>query len=157
MKVVTALVLAGLMAGNARADEPFHIGSLPKWIVLGGVETGGTVALSGRGALVGGELSVARLRERKFIGLYGDGYYDWGAHGTYTTAGVELGQGIVGLDGGAAILFAGGQHPLGATGRLSLGIGVVSLYARYLYFKEGDVLQVGLVIKLPLATFGGGY
>jgi hypothetical protein len=161
MRGAIALVL--LMATNARADEPFHIGSLPKWVFLGGLTAGGTVALSDKGALVGGELSVARLRERKYIGAYGDGYYDWGAGGTYTTAGLEIGQGIVGIDGGAAALWGGGGHRFGATGRVTLGLGMFGVFARYVYFptdgmlKSEDVIQVGLLIKLPLTTFGGGY
>jgi len=156
-------VLTLLVSGTARADEPFHIGSLPKWVFLGGLNAGGTVALSGRGALVGGELSLARLREKKYVGFYGDGYYDWGASGTYTTAGLEAGYALIGVDGGAALRFADGGHRFGATGRVSLGLGIVSLYARYAYFpseamKSSDkVLQVGLLIKLPLSTFGGGY
>jgi hypothetical protein len=163
MKIAAALVLVCSLTTNARADEPFHIGSLPKWILLGGVTAGGTVALSDRGALVGGELSLARLRERKYVGFYGDGYYDWGASGTYTTAGLEAGYALLGVDGGAALRFADGGHRFGATGRVSVGLGVVSLFARYAYFpseemqKSESVLQVGLLFKLPFSTFGGGY
>jgi len=72
-----AIALGVLVAPAAQAgDEPaFTIGSQPAWLVLGGVTTGGTIALADKGALVGGELSVARLRDGNFLGLYADGYW----------------------------------------------------------------------------------
>ena len=153
--VITASVL---VARPAAADNPpFVIGSQPAWLLLGGVTTGGTVALGDRGALVGGELSLARLRDASFAGVYADGYYDWGAHGTYATAGLELGHKYVGLDGGLAVRFAEGTD-LGVTGRVTVGLGVVGVYARYAHFWDAmtndNIIQVGLVLKLPLWTGG---
>lgn len=157
---VLAVVIA-LTATAAADDAPFTIGSRPAWLLLGGVTTGGTVALGDRGALVGGELSLARLRDGDFIGAYADGYYDWGAHGTYATAGLELGRKLLGLDGGLALRFAGGARDVGFTGRVTIGLGVAGVYARFAHFTgamahEGEnVLQVGLVLKLPLWASGG--
>ena len=148
----------GSGGGARETDPPFVIGSTPAWIVLGGVTTGGTVALGDRGALVGGELSLARLRDGNFIGAYADAYYDWGAHGTYVTSGLELGRRLVGLDGGVALRFANGDRQLGATGRVTVGLGVAAVYARYAHFwdamTDDNVIQVGLVVKLPLWTGG---
>jgi hypothetical protein len=147
----------------AEDDPPFVIGSKPAWLLLGGVTTGGTIALADRGAFVGGELSLARLRDANFVGLYADGYYDWGAHGTYMTGGLELGHKFVGLDGGVALRLADGDKQLGATGRITFGLGVVGVYARYAHFwdvggarqmTDDNVIQIGLVLKLPLWTGG---
>jgi len=140
-------------------DEPaFTIGSRPAWLVLGGVTTGGTVALGGKGALVGGELSVARLRDGNFVGLYADGYYDWGANATYATGGLEIGRRLLGLDGGVALRLSDGDTQLGATGRVTVGLGVVGVYARYAHFwdvmNDDNVIQLGLILKLPLWTGG---
>ena len=140
-------------------DEPaFTIGSKPAWLLLGGVTTGGTIVLADKGALVGGELSLARLRDGNFAGFYADGYYDWGAHGTYVTGGLELGHKFVGLDGGVALRFADGDKQVGATGRVTFGLGVVGVYARYAHFwdvmTDDNVIQIGLVLKLPLWTGG---
>lgn len=156
--VALALLLAA--AGVAHADDkPFTIGPQPAWILLGGVTTGGTIALADRGAFVGGELSLARLKNAHFIGLYADGYYDWGADGTYVTGGLELGHKIVGLDGGVALRFANGDRDVGVTGRLTLGLGMLGIYGRYAYFNDvmenEHVIQLGLVIKLPIATARG--
>ncbi len=141
----------------AEADPAFTIGSRPVWLLLGGVTAGGTVALADRGALVGGELSLARLRDASFVGFYADGYYDWGAGGSYVTGGLEAGHQLVGVDVGAALRLAG-QTDVGVAARLSLGLGVAGVYARYLYFPDAmageQVLQVGLVLKLPLWTSG---
>ena len=157
-----ALAVAVLVAALARPasadDPPFTIGSQPMWLALGGVTTGASFAPDDIGALVGGELSVARLRDASFAGVYGDAYYDWGVHGTYATAGIELGHKYVGLDGGVALRFAGDATDLGATARITVGIGVVGVYARYAHFFDtmtaDDVVQVGLMLKLPLWTGG---
>jgi hypothetical protein len=164
--VIGLVAAAGAAAPRtAAADDPadgpapFTIGSRPAWFLLGGVTSGGTIALADRGAYVGGELSVARLRAGTYVGLYADGYYDWGADGTYVTGGLELGRQFVGVDGGAALRLAGGERELGVTGRLSVSVGLFGLYARYAYFpdamEDDHVLQVGVALKLPLMTFGG--
>jgi hypothetical protein len=158
--LASALLSAAYAPRTAAADEPpFTIGSRPTWFLLGGVTSGGTIALADRGAFVGGELSLARLREGNYVGLYADGYYDWGADGTYVTGGLELGHRFVGIDGGAALRFADGERDLGVTGRLNLSVGLFGLYARYVYFTDAmadeHVLQIGLALKLPLMTIGG--
>jgi hypothetical protein len=156
--VVGGVVLTLARPAVADDDPPFLIGSKPAWLLLGGVTTGGTIALADRGAFVGGELSLARLRDTNFMGLYADGYYDWGAHGTYVTGGLEFGHKFIGLDGGVALRHADGDNQLGATGRLTLGLGVVGVYARYAHFwdvmEDDNVIQIGLVLKLPLWTGG---
>lgn len=161
VQVVRALIVLSLLAVPRLAaadDPPFTIGPQPLWFVLGGVTTGGTVALADRGALVGGELSVVRLRDGNYFGFYGDGYYDWGADGTYVTGGLELGHKFLGIDAGGALRRAGGETDAGFAGRVAIGIGVFSVYVRYAHFDsmtEDNVLQVGALVKLPLATFGG--
>lgn len=152
--VVLAAVLVSAVAAPRTAaadDPPFTIGSRPAWFLLAGVTSGGTVALADRGAFVGGELSVARLRDGNYIGLCADG--------TYVTGGVELGRRFVGIDAGAALRFADGERDLGVTGRLSVSMGLFGLYARYAYFTDAmadeHVLQLGLAFKLPLMTLGG--
>jgi len=166
MRPPLGVVVVGVLAlgvaiprGAAADDRPFTIGSRPTWFLLGGVTSGGTVALADRGAYVGGELSVVRLREGNYLGFYGDGYYDWGADGTYVTGGLELGHKFLGIDGGAALRFADSDTQLGVTGRLSVSIGLFGLYARYAYFNDAmtddHVLQVGVALKLPLLTLGG--
>jgi hypothetical protein len=159
--LASALALGAAAPRAASADEPppFTIGSRPAWILLGGVTSGGTVALADRGAFVGGELSVARLRDGSYFGFYADGYYDWGADGTYVTGGVELGRRFFGVDGGVALRLADGERDLGVTGRFNVSVGLFGLYARYAYFNDAmadeHVLQVGLAFKLPLMTIGG--
>ena len=149
----------GPAKGHADGPAPFTIGARPAWFLLGGVTSGGTVALADRGAYVGGELSVARLRAGTYFGFYADGYYDWGADGTYVTGGLELGRQVIGVDGGAALRLAGGERELGVTGRLNVSAGVFGLYARYAYFPDAmedeHVLQLGVALKLPLMTIGG--
>ena len=161
MKLLCAALLAVLAVPRIAAadDPPFTIGPQPVWFVLGGVTTGGTVALADRGALVGGELSAVRLRDGNYFGFYGDGYYDWGADGTYITGGFELGHKFLGIDGGGALRLANGETKPGATGRVVIGIGLFSVYVRYAHFFDtmtaDNVLQAGLLVKLPFATIGG--
>ncbi len=159
--VVAGALALGVAAPRPAAadDPPFTIGSRPAWFLLGGVTSGGTLVLADRGAFVGGELSVARLRDGNYLGFYADGYYDWGADGTYVTGGLELGRRFVGIDGGAALRFADGERALGVTGRLNLSVGLFGLYARYAYFPDAmtddHVIQFGVAFKLPLMTIGG--
>jgi hypothetical protein len=146
-------------AALADDDPPFTIGSQPVWFLLGGVTSGATVALADRGGFVGGELSLARLREGKHVGIYADGFYDWGADGAYVTGGLEAGYKFLGIDGGGALRFADDDTQLGVTGRVSVGLGVFNLYVRYAFFdamSDEHVLQVGAALKLPLATLGDG-
>jgi hypothetical protein len=155
-----ALLVLLVAASPAHAeDPPFTIGSTPSWLLLGGVTTGGTLILADRGAFVGGELSLARLQNASFVGLYADGYYDWGANGTYLTGGLELGHKLLGFDGGVALRLAGGDPQLGASGRVTVGLGMLGVYARYAHFwdvmTDANVIQFGLVLKLPLWTSGG--
>lgn len=157
----TAIVVAATVwaPGPAVADPAFTIGAQPRWFLLGGVTSGGTVALARRGGYVGGELSLARLREARYAGLYADAYYDFGVDRTYVTAGPELGYKVLGLDGGPAFRFGGGGTDVGVAVRLTVGLGVLGVYVRYAYFDtmtDDHVLQVGGLLKLPLVSpFGG--
>jgi hypothetical protein len=156
--------LAGVAPAVARADA-FSIGAEPVWFVTGGGTGGGTVAADHRGAFVGGELSLVRLVENRFVGLYADAYYDFGAGGLYATIGPELGllrrsptlPVAVGLDGGAALRT--GDDAIGATGRLFVSLlGSFAFYGRYIYLDGGEhVVQLGVTLKFPLAPpFGAG-
>lgn len=151
------VTLAGVHQAAAEGP-PFTIGSTPSWMVLGGLTAGGTVALADQGALVGGEVSVARLRDASFAGCYADGYYAWGTNRTYLTGGLELGHKFLSLDGGGALRFAAGDSQFGLAARLTVGLGVVGVFARYAHFydtmENQDVLQVGVLLKLPLWTTG---
>jgi hypothetical protein len=148
-------------AAKADTGPPaFHIGPTAMWVILGGLTTGGTVALSDKGYFVGGEVSAACLRVDNFFGIYADGYYDWGANGTYVTGGIEVGHKFIGLDGGAAVRFDT-ETRVGLAGRVSFGVGVAQIYVRYMHFPtrigampipNDDVLQVGLELKLPFKT-----
>lgn len=141
--------------------QPFEIGGQPAWFLLGGVSAGYT-ALGDRGGFVGGELSVARLLSARTIGFYADAYYDFGADGTYVSAGPELGLKVLALDGGIAARFDGGMDgtDLGGTARLCATVGVVSLCGRYSRFdadEDKNVIQIGALFKLPLMSPSGGY
>lgn len=145
-----------LWPAAAAAEEPtgFTIGARPAWYVLGGV-TGGATVTSDRGGYVGGELSVARLNEGRWFGLYGDGYYDFGIKRTYTTGGIELGYKMFGIDAGGAARFGGDKVEPGLTGRLFVTVGILSIYGRYAWFdalRNDHVVQVGALLKLPLFT-----
>jgi hypothetical protein len=159
---VHSIVLAALLALPTRAfadDPPFTIGPTPKWFVLGGVTSGGTVTRE-RGGYVGGELSFLRLNNGNYAGVYADGYYDFGIDGTYATGGLELGHKFVGVDGGLAMRFVDGERQTGFTGRVALSIGVFALYVRYARFDSmtnDNVVQVGGMLKLPLARPFGGH
>lgn len=168
-KGIVGLGMVLAMASVAHADEPkaesgppaFHIGPTAMWVVLAGLTTGGTVALSDKGYFVGGEVSAALIRDSNYMGLYADSYYDWGANSTYLTSGMEVGHKFIGIDGGAALRFDDSQLRVGLAGRLSIGVGLAQIYVRYMHFPtrigamqipNDDVVQVGLELKLPFKT-----
>lgn len=163
--VALALAFAVVLGAAPRAhadddDPPFTIGSRPAWYGLGGVTAGGTVALADRGGFVGGELSLVRLREGRWLGLYADAFHDWGTDATYVTAGPELGWRFVGVDGGVALRRRDGDLEPGASVRLLVSAGVLGAYVRYARFDATDdehVLQVGAMFKLPLMSPLGGH
>ena len=158
-----AIVLAGLGAAAPRPawadDPPFTIGSRPAWFLLGGVTSGGTVGVDTTGGYVGAELSLARLRDGNYVGFYADGYRDFGIDGTYVTGGVELGHGWFGVDAGPALRLASGGTDAGVAARVNLSVGLLGIYVRYAYFdamSDDHVIQVGGMLKFPLASpFGG--
>ncbi|MEM9489743.1 MAG: hypothetical protein AAGC55_11395 [Myxococcota bacterium] len=164
-----ALLLASPASAFADSDKGFEIGAKPAWFLMAGLTSGGTVAVDDRGAFVGGEMSVSRLKNASYLGIYADGYYDFGPDGWYLTAGPLLGKvrrsaftpTALGLDGGVAVRFADGDSQLGGTIRGSFIVtGAVSLYARYLHFGTSDneqIVQVGITFKYPLVKpFGAG-
>ena len=174
--LVITSAAAGPGAGVAAADEepPFVIGARPVWFLLGGVTGGANVAADDRGSFVGGELSLVRLRDGRFFGLYADTTYDFGPGATYLTAGPELGVHVrstravplsFGADGGLVLRFDGDRR-LGASGRVSVTLfGLFSIYGRYMFVAgsgdgEGErehVIQAGAMLKFPLtAPFGAG-
>ncbi|MBZ0234080.1 MAG: hypothetical protein K8M05_17250 [Deltaproteobacteria bacterium] len=160
-----ALVVVGALAATATpaaADEPpFTIGGQPAWFVMAGATAGGTVAIDTRGGFVGGEVSLARVVEAHYLGLYVDAYRDFGVDGTYLTFGPELGwvrrsrtlPVSLGLDGGGAVRFSD-ERALGATGRVFFVVaGTVALFARYAYLdaaEDDHVVQLGVTMKFPM-------
>lgn len=161
------LVAAGPRAAAADQDPPFTIGARPAWFLLGGVTGGATVAEEG-GGFVGGELSLVRLRDGRFAGLYADSFHDFGPGATFLTVGPELGLHVrsrsalpisFGIDGGLAMRFDG-ETSAGASGRLSITLfGLFSIYGRYMYLDPGDgdhVVQAGAALKFPLISPLGG-
>lgn len=161
--VSVVLAISALAAPAAAEDAPpaFTIGAKPGWFVMGGVTTGGTVVTTDRGGYVGGELSLVRIRDGRYYGIYADGYYEFGVQGTYVTAGPELGYKFLGVDGGAAARLGGARPEWGPTGRLFVTMGLLAIYARYAYFVDpirvgnDHVVQIGALIKVPFAAWGG--
>jgi hypothetical protein len=159
--LITGALLAGSRVAHAEEEQPFSIGSKPAYFVNGGLTTGGSFVARDRGYFLGGELSLVRLHRGAFAGLYGDGYYDFGARRTYSTAGVELGYKFLGIDGGAAARIGGDHVEWGPTGRVFVTVGIFAIYARYAYFTESQraaddhVVQIGALLKLPFAAWGG--
>ncbi len=156
-------LLVALPASAGAEPRGFSIGARPAWLATGGLTAGGTVATGDRGGYLGGELSVNRVREARFVGIYADAYYDFGADGTYLTCGPELGWirrsrmfpiGL-GVDAGGVLRVAGATD-LGATGRVFVSfMGVLALYARYAYLDAEapeHVVQLGVTLKFPLGS-----
>lgn len=164
------LVGAALVAGTARVaaaepDPPFVIGGSPAWFVMGGAEGGASLS-DGRGGFAGGELSLVRLDEGRFAGVYGGALRDFGAGTTLMSVGPELGLHVrrartlplsLAVDGGPAVEL-GDQTRWGGIARLSLTVfGTVSLYARGGVLDGEPLAQVGLALKFPLfSPMGGG-
>jgi hypothetical protein len=159
---VVAATVATAAAPAAADDPPFHIGARPVWFVSAGPTAGGTVATGARGGFVGGELSISRTIEAHYLGLYVDGYRDFGVDGTYLTFGPEVGwirrarllPLSIGVDGGGAVRFAD-ERALGATGRVFVvAAGTFAVFARYAYLdaaEDDHVVQLGVTFKFPIA------
>ena len=74
-----AMLVASASVASADDAPAFTIGSQPSWVLLGGATAGATVAPGDRGALVGGEVSFARLRDASFTGVNPHGYSEYAA------------------------------------------------------------------------------
>jgi hypothetical protein len=142
-------------------EPPFSIGAEPAWYLLGGVSGGGSLASDDNGGFVGGELSLVRLRQGRWVGAYVDGGYEFGQDAPFLSLGPELGVSVVGIDGGAFLRFDDDGLALGPQGRLVVGLGLFSVYARYAYMLEAErnehIVQIGAMFKMPMMSpFGQG-
>jgi hypothetical protein len=154
-----AALLLPSRAGTAD-PAPFTIGTKPAWFALGGLSTGVTFAgTDDIGAAIGGELSVARLRDQRFVGGYLEGLYDFALDSATVGGGLELGWKVLAVDVGALARRLDDPQ-LAVSGRLCASVGLFSLCGRYARFdasEDRDVVQVGLLLKLPLFSPSGGY
>jgi hypothetical protein len=157
------LALVAAIASPAAADDPpFHLGAKPVWFLTAGATAGGTVATDTRGGFVGGEVSLSRTIEARYLGVYADAYRDFGVDGTYLTFGPEAGwirrarflPLSVGVDGGGVVRFAD-ERAFGGTGRLFFVVaGTFAVFGRYAYLdaaEDDHVVQIGVTIKFPIA------
>jgi hypothetical protein len=157
---------AALLPATAHAEDteeapPYSFGNETETYFLGGLTGGGSFGSPGAGGFVGGELSVAWLKELWWGGIYADGAYDFG-HGAGTfTAGPEVGWGPIGLDGGAGLRLGLKDEPeVGFVGRGMITLGLFAVFGRYGYWLDTNdeddpnvvgthVGQVGVLVKLP--------
>lgn len=163
MVLVAVAAMAAPAAAPAHADDaPFTIGGKPVWFVTAGATAGGTVATGARGGFVGGELSLSRTIEARYLGAYADAYRDFGLDATYLTLGPEVGwirrarflPLSLGVDGGGVVRFAD-ERAFGATGRVFVvAAGTFAVFARYAYLdaaEDDHVVQLGVTLKFPIA------
>lgn len=160
-----ALVAAAPGSAAAEPDPPFAIGGRPVWFVMGGAEGGASLS-DGRSGFAGGELSLVRLDEGRFAGVYGGALRDFGDDSTLVSAGPELGLHLrrartlplsLAVDGGPAVEL-GEETRWGGVARLSITVfGTLSIYARGGLLDGDPLAQVGLALKFPLfSPMGGG-
>lgn len=150
--LTTLTMLALLVPATASAGEPlFTFGSKERWQSLFGPTTGGSFGSAGGGGFVGAELSVNRIREGIWWGLYADGAYDFGQESALLTAGPSVGWNFVGVDGGLALREAD-ETESGLQARLLFTVGFFGLYGRYIALPDSDeqIGQIGLYFKLPI-------
>lgn len=150
------LLASGLIAVSAQAqgaNDDFTFDSEPEWFILSGVGGGGSFGSAGGGGFLGGELSLARIYEGRWSGIFADANYDFGQSRTTLTFGPEFGAAILGVDGGAALRLGGDDLEWGGQGRLTLALGLFSLYGRYGYWPDSSFAkhtgQVGFLFKFP--------
>lgn len=125
------------------------------WYLMGGATGGGSFGPTGRGGVIGGELSVAKLELGWWYGVYTDVVYDFGVDNVTLTAGPEFGYQIVGFDGGVGVRPAeDGGLELGPQVRGLLTFGLLSFYVRRGFWPDAtrhrNVWQVGAMFKIPL-------
>lgn len=151
------LALAPATAAADDGDKPFAFGGLPGWTLLGGLSGGGSFGSGGGGGFLGGELSLNRLQEGAWAGLYVDGLYDFGRSESLLSAGPQFGMAVLGVDLGGALRTRDGENDVGVVGRLMVSLGLFSLYGRYGYFidSEDHLGQIGLLLKWPLWASSG--
>lgn len=146
------LILAALLlAAPALADDdPISIGTEAGWQLLGGVTGGGSFGDLGGSGFVGGELSLNRLSRGAWMGLYTDGFFEFGQSVGYTTAGMQFGYRFLGVDGGIAFRGGDDEPPIGYAVRGMLALAMFDLYGRVFIFDDQIQTQIGVLLKLPL-------
>lgn len=161
--VAALLLLALLMSvslASAQEEDGITVGPQTEFFLPFGLTTGASFGSKGTGGFLGGELSAVWLNEGLWGGLYADAFFDFGESATSVTAGPELGLGVLGVDGGVGVRFGREDDPeIGAQGRVMLSLaGAFTLFGRYGFWPDSKgaehVFQVGVLIKMPLATTG---
>lgn len=142
-------------ATPVQAQEPFSFGPEAQGFMQLGVTTGGSLGNQDAGGFVGGEWSVAWLRQGLWGGAYADAWYDFGQNATTLTLGPAVGAWVVGVDGGLGVRLGRQDAPeVGFQARLLLALGNVSIFGRYGGWPGpqglGHVAQIGVTLKLPV-------
>lgn len=151
---LAAVLVLAFAAPAAAQDDAYSFGNTTETYILGGLSGGGSFGSYGGGGYVGGELSLAFLKELLWGGVYIDGTYDFAHLASTFSVGPEFGFGPFGFDGGVAMRFGLEDEPeIGAHGRFLITLGTFALYGRYGYwpdaFEAVHIGQVGVLLKLP--------
>lgn len=156
-------VVVGMWSFAAQAQQPFEIGARPGWTLLAGPTVGlcvsGTSCIDGVSGFLGAELSISRVMEGVWYGLFTDSVWDFGTDAIWIHAGPEFGYGPIGIDGGVSVaLLDEVQYGLNVRGILTAGI--LGFYVRYTLLPglddEHGVLA-GMMVKLPIWASAGEF
>lgn len=151
---LSAVLIAGLLAlaaPDASAEEPvYSFGPQTGWQATLGPTLGSTVGSDDNGFFVGGEVSLTRIREGIWWGLYSDATHTFADGSALVTAGPTLGWGLIGLDAGFAVRNLDGLEE-GVTVRGLLTFGLLGAYGRWVHLPGPDDSfgQLGVYLKLP--------
>lgn len=149
--IFVVAVFCAMIATEAAAEEPvYSFGPKTGWQAFVGPSLGAVVANDDNGFFAGGEVSITRLRERIWWGLYSDATHTFADASTLVTAGPTLGWSVVGIETGFAMRARDGVDT-GLNIRGVLTLGFLGIYGRWVHLPGPDESfgQFGLYVKMP--------
>ena len=151
---LSAVFLASVLSPAASVG---HTPPPTGWYLIPGLTYGGAKTLGGApGISLGGEVSASYFNTGRFVGAVSDVVHNFGEKATRVSLGAMGGWGVFGAELSYLASMKESQIDHGIAVRPFISFGYLGGFLRYgVLFGAGDVIEGGVLLKLPLCLVQG--